>query len=38
MLVKFMPLVMGLVGDGMTVKELIPEDISKVEICLITWE
>jgi len=38
MLVKFMPLVMGLVGDGMTVKELIPEDISKVEICPITWE
>jgi hypothetical protein len=38
MLAKFMPLVLGLVSDGMNVKELIPKDISKVEISPITWE
>jgi hypothetical protein len=39
MLAKFMPLVLRLVvGDGMNVKELIPQDISKVEISPITWE
>jgi hypothetical protein len=38
MMAKFMPVVLGLFSDGMNVKELIPEDISKVEISPITWE
>ncbi|KAL3809792.1 hypothetical protein ACHAXA_004033 [Cyclostephanos tholiformis] len=40
MFVKFIPLVVGLVGDGSNskVNALIPVDISKVESVPITWE
>ena len=37
MIAKFLPLLLGLVGEGMNVKELIPEDISTVESVPITW-
>jgi len=40
MLVKFLPLITGLAGDGSNSKEkaLFAEDISKVESVPITWE
>ena len=40
MLLKFIPLMMGLAGDGRNskVKALIPEDISKVESVPMSWE
>lgn len=40
MLLKFIPMIAGLAGDGSNAKEkaLIPEDISKVEFTPITWE
>lgn len=40
MLFKFIPLIIGLIGDGSNANEkaLIPEDMSKVEVVPITWE